>query len=405
MDGTGARAQRSEAPTGAHAVLEQADRAPALDVIRLLAGEIGPRRSCSDSERRAAVALVEWLRDRGVEATLEEFRAYSSFGRPYALMLGASLLGGLLSARRPAAGAAVSIAALASLVAEADLRFTPVSDALSRRPSANVVATVAPRGELRHRVCICGHMDSTRSGLMFHPGVVAHLAALVQVPAVSAALTAAGPLIGRLPLGRSLRKAALAGLVFSLGMIAERELRGEDVPGASDNASGSAVAAQLVAECAETPLEHTEVRLLITGCEEAGMLGSQAYMRRHAERASATTFLNFDTVGGDVPLTYILNEGSGVSRPASPRLVAMLERIVADKPELGLRAAKRTPGLPTDATPALARGYEAITVLAQGRTIPNYHWPTDTFENIEPRTVAAALATGRELLRRIDAGE
>ena len=401
----GAKAPRSEAPTGADVVSQHADRAPALDVIRLLAGEIGPRRSCSQAERRAAAALVEWLRERGVEATLEEFRGYSSFGHPYALMLGASLAGGLLSSRRPTAGAAVSIAALASLVAEADLRFTPVSDLLSRRPSANVVATVPPRGELRQRVCICGHMDSTRSGLMFHPDVVAHLAALVEVPAASAALTAAGPLIGRLPFGRSLMKAALAGLVFSLLMIAERELRGQDVPGASDNASGSGVAAQLVAECAEAPLEHTEVRLLITGCEEAGMLGSQAHMRRHADRARATTFLNFDTVGGDVPLTYILNEGSGVSRPASPRLVTMLELIAAQRPDLGLRAARRTPGLPTDATPALARGHEAITLLAQGRTIPNYHWPTDTTENIEPRTVAAAIETGREVLRRIDAGE
>jgi len=45
-----------------------------------------------------------------------------------------------------------------------------------------------------------------------------------------------------------------------------------------------------------------------------------------------------------------------------------------------------------------ARGWDAVTLLAQGDTIPNYHWPTDTYENIDPPTVARALETGRELL-------
>ena len=32
-----------------------------------------------------------------------------------------------------------------------------------------------------------------------------------------------------------------------------------------------------------------------------------------------------------------------------------------------------------------ARGWDAVTLLAQGETIPNYHWPTDTYENIAPK--------------------
>ena len=145
---------------------------------------------------------------------------------------------------------------------------------------------------------------------------------------------------------------------------------------------------QLAAECAAAPLEHTEVDLLITSCEESGMLGAQAYARRHEQRAAETTFLNFDTVGGPAPLTYILREGSAtMNRPASPRLVGMLESIAQRRPDLGLVPARTTPGLPTDATPMRARGWEAVTLLAQGETIPNYHWPTDTYENVDPPTV------------------
>ena len=157
-------------------------------------------------------------------------------------------------------------------------------------------------------------------------------------------------------------------MAFSLAALAERELRGTDVPGASDNASGAAVAMQLAAECAAAPLEHTEVDLLVTSCEESGLLGAQAYARRHKLRAAETTFLNFDTVGGPAPLTYILREGSAtMNRPASESLVGMLDAIAHRRPELGLTPARTTPGLPTDATPMRARGWEAVTLLAQGR--------------------------------------
>lgn len=240
---------------------------------------------------------------------------------------------------------------------------------------------------------------------MFHPRFARHLAALLQVPAVSALALAAGPVLRRAPGGRAMRGAGIAGVAFALTMLLERELRGEDVPGASDNASGTAVALQLAAECAAAPLAHTEVDVLITGCEESGLLGAQAYARRHSLRAAETTFLNFDTVGGDVPLTYILREGTGAITRTAPRpgLIAMLEEIAERRPELGLKPAETTPGLPTDATAMRARGWDAVTLLAQGETIPNYHWPTDTYENIAPHTVESALETGRELLGALDA--
>lgn len=380
----------------------------ALGVIRMLASDIGPRRPCSDEEKLAGAALVTWLRERGVEANTEEFAGYSTFAKPYGLLFGASLAGGLLQrsanrgARRGGAALALGSAIAASL--EGDLRWTPVSEALCKQRSLNVIARLPAGGPTRRRVCLVGHLDTSRSGLIFHPAIVPHLAKLLQNPAISLSVLAAGSLVRRLPGGGVLHTAALGGMAISLAALAERELRGSDVPGANDNASGAAVAMQLAAECAASPLEHIEVDLLITGCEESGLLGAQAYARRHRLRSAATTFLNFDTVGGPAPLTYILREGSAtLSRPASKRLVNMLESIAQRRPDLGLSAARTTPGLPTDATAMRARGWEAITLLAQGETIPNYHWPTDTYENVDPPTVGRALAAGRELLVTLDA--
>jgi hypothetical protein len=367
----------------------------ALGVIRLLADDIGPRRPCSDAEKRAAQALVAWFGDRGVDARTEGFRGYSTFAKPYGLPRNRA-------ARRTGDALALGSAVVGAL--ESDLRMTPLSDALSTEPSVYVVGHVPASGPTRRRICLCGHLDTSRSGAMFHPAVIPHLAKLLQIPAIATMVLAVGPLVRRAPGGRAINVASLAGTAFALAMLAEREVRGEDVPGASDNASGAAVAMQLAAECATAPLDHTEVDVLITSCEESGMLGAQAYARRHRLRAAETTFINLDTVGGDAPLTYILREGSAtMNRLASDRLVRMLESIARRHPDLGLTPARTTPGLPTDATPMRARGWEAVTLLAQGGTIPNYHRPTDTYENIDATTVGRALETGRELLLALDA--
>jgi hypothetical protein len=376
--------------------------APALDVIALLASTIGPRRPCSPAERGAAEALVRWLGKRRVEAVVEGFRGYASFGYVYGTIFGGALIGGLVRRRRPRLGWALSSLAAVALALEADLRIRPVSALWSRRRSVNVVGGVAPAGEPRQRVCLVAHLDSSRSGLIFHPRVVGRLPALIRVPGLSTIALAVGPLLRRLPRGEWAERVAIGGLVFALAMLAERELRGNDVAGASDNASGCGVVAQLAAECSERPLRQTQLDFLITGCEESGLLGAEAYMRQHRERATGTAFINFDTVGGDVPLTYILMEGGTVVRPASQSLVELAEQVARERPELGLRPGRRTAGLPTDVTAMLARGHEGITFLAQGETIPNYHWPTDTFENVSSATVDRALECGRAMLAAID---
>jgi Zn-dependent M28 family amino/carboxypeptidase len=242
---------------------------------------------------------------------------------------------------------------------------------------------------------------------VFHPSVVRHLSKLVQLPALSMVALTAQPLLEREGLGALSRRLGIAGLAVTLAALAEREIRGRDVAGASDNASGASIVVELASEYAERPLRHTQIDVLVTGCEESGLLGAQAYIRAlrrpHKQTRVPVVFVNFDTVGGEAPLTYILGEGAGLPKRPSPRLVGLCEEIAGRRPELDLRAADRTPGLPTDATAAVAHGYEAITLLAQTELgIPNYHWPTDTSANIDARTLARTLEVGRELVRSLD---
>jgi hypothetical protein len=371
--------------------------------IELLATEVGPRRPTSDAERIAAQLMRSELRAAGVDAEIEPFRGYATFGLPYGLILGAALAAGVLPRERRALRTILGAAAAAGLSTEGELRHTPLSDALARRRSQNVVATIEPRGEAERTLVICCHLDTSRSGLLFHPGLVRHLGRWITAQSLAVLVQAAAPLLERFRPGRAALAGARLLIATGLGLIAERELRGEDVPGASDNASGASVAARLAVETSESPLESTRVVLLMTGCEESGLLGAQSFLR--TRDTAGWLFLNFDNVGGPATLRYLRREGVFRMWDADPGLIRVAEALAERRPDLALGDTEKPAGLTYDATPVLARGGRALTLSAQDETIPNLHQPTDVPENVDPELIGRVLETGREMIAAIDHGE
>ncbi len=379
-------------------------RDSALEWVGMLADEIGPRRPTSEAERAAAELVRERLAAAGMDARLEAFRGYSTFAAPIGIGLALALAPVLLPPERRALRSLLAIGSAAALAGEGSLVHTPVSDFLARRPSQNVVAQIEPEGEAKRTLCLMCHLDTSRSGLLFHPRTVRFLNPFLRFLGAADAAQAAEPLLGGSRMGRRALVAARAFLALGAGLLVERELRGEDVPGANDNASGVAVAAQLALERADDPLKHTRLVFLATGCEESGLLGSQAFLR--SRDTSSWLFVNFDSVGGDATLRYVTREGVGTRWDADPLLVALAGRIAEQRPELGLEPSDAPIGLTYDASPVLARGGRAITFVAgDGGVIPNYHWPTDTTDNVDPDALRRALEAGREMVARIDRGE
>jgi hypothetical protein len=141
----------------------------------------------------------------------------------------------------------------------------------------------------------------------------------------------------------------------------------------------------------------------MTGCEEAGVLGAQAFLRTHD--TSGWLFLNFDSVGGPATLRYIRREGVIGKWDADPGLIEVARRLAERRPDLGLEHTDTPAGLTYDVSPVLARGGRALSFSAQDATIPNLHWPTDVTENIDPDVISRALETGREMIAAIDRGE
>jgi hypothetical protein len=392
----------TDSPATAAAELGATHEAMAL--IELLSQQVGPRRPGSASERVAAELVRDALAAAGLEARTEPFAAFSTFAAPYGVIAALACLPGLLPRRRRAARAVAALSAAAMLVAEGRLRRTPLSALLARGESRNVIATLEPGREPERSLCLMAHVDSSRGGLLFAPRAQPLIRRWIGAQSVATLVAAAEPLLARRAPGRMLVTGSRLVVAAGLALLAERELRAADVPGANDNASGVATVVQLAAEAAASPPTSTRLVVLVCGAEEAGLLGSIAFLDSH--ETAGWLFVNFDGVAAPATLRYLDREGIVGGWDADDGLLSALRRIAAQRPELRLEPADLPLGLTYDATAVLARGGRAVTLVAGDEgAIPNYHQPSDTAANADPDTLGRALAIGRELIAAVDRGE
>jgi len=131
--------------------------------------------------------------------------------------------------------------------------------------------------------------------------------------------------------------------------------------------------------------------LLATGSEESILEGMCAFARRHFPTLprDRTHVIKIDTVGS--PRLLVLEaEGMLGMWKYGTDFVALVHRCARELqitlvPKLRFRNA-------TDGAVALKAGYQTITLASvdEYKTPSNYHWPTDTPENVDYDTVADA---------------
>jgi len=165
---------------------------------------------------------------------------------------------------------------------------------------------------------------------------------------------------------------------------------------------GLAVAAVLAGEVAASPLASTRLVVLMTGCEEAGTLGSQAFLAEHETRD--WLFLNFDNVGGPGPIKFLRREGVLAKWRADEGLISAAQQVADADAELRLQPEDAPAGLTYDTSPVLAAGGRGLTLSVQDGFIPNLHWPTDTYENVDRDGVDRTIRAGRQMIAAVDSG-
>ena len=379
-------------------------RADLERVIRELATFERP--SASDGERRAADWIAGELRAAGCrEVRVEEERAHGGYWWPLGLLNAGALLAAALGRRAAAVVGAAAAVAVYDDVSGGKLWFRRRT--LPHRATYNVVAEAGdPHGE--RTVVFLAHHDAAHSGLVFHPALprVAmermpeqHAKANQSVPIIYGVFL--GPLLLALwgLTGRRLLRAL--GTIFAAGATAAMADIGSRavVPGANDNLSAVAVIVALAQALREERPEGVRVILLSTGSEESFMEGMQAFGRRHFQELdrATTEFVCLECVGS--PQLCVV-EAEGMLRmryyPESSR--EALAR-AGDEAGVELLRGLRTVAA-TDALIALRAGYPTCTLggIDETKFPAEYHWPSDTPDNLDWSSVEDAVEVCRRYL-------
>jgi Peptidase family M28 len=386
------------------------------DELRSVVHELASfeRPSASEGERRAAEWLAGRMRELGHPASVEAERAHGGYWWPLGLLNAGAALAGVASAgsrsrsRRllTAALGAAGAAAIWDDVSGGRLWFRRA--ALPHRETFNMVAEAGER-DASETVIVVAHHDAAHSGLVFHPALPRlfaerfpglHERSSQSLPIMYATwlgpvMVALGSLLRRprLSRGGSLLATGAAAAMLDIG-------RSGVVPGANDNLSAVAVLVALARSLAERPLPGLRVLLLSTGSEESFMEGMQGFISRHGPSLDPerTTVLCLECVGSPT-LTLVEAEGMLRMRPytdAARRRLADAAEAAGVEIVRGLRTVAAT-----DALIALRRGYGAVTLASidASKFPSNYHWPSDTPENLDWATMERAFAVTEQFVR------
>lgn len=392
----------------------------AVGEIKSLLARFGPRAPGSAAEWDAQQAMAEQLRPWADELETEGFpvhrQAFMGF-IPFTVLL---TMAAALLFWFGYAGIGLILVTLAAipLVLEFAMYRQFIDRLFKAYPSHNVIARRAPTGgaAVKKRIYLVAHADSqyewTLNYLLGGVGMK-----LVLIPAVVGMVVCFIANLLRFAL-IDLARLPDAGFLYWLFKIAGVALfalfpccigflffqsHTRSVPGANDNLSGCYVALSALKELAEADVrfEDTEVVVLITGSEEAGLRGAKAYVKRHLaelrDPGVETVALGLDTFRDLKDIAIYNRDLSGTVRH-SP-LVQKLMHAAGERCGYDLPSASIYIGA-CDAVAFTQAGIPATGFAAMDPTPPRYyHTRLDDENLLEPKAIAAATAITLEAVR------
>ncbi len=390
----------------------------ALEHIRHLSVDIGPRGSTTEAERRGAEYAAAEMKKWAAEVKVEPFRAFSTLSWPWGLIAVLQVVTGVLLWLSPPAAVAVGAVNLMFHLAVASARID-TGAIFPKRSSQNVWGRVPAKGDSKggpeRRVVFMAHVDTTRASLPYAPKALKNLRGshvLNVITSTGLFLLAAAGVALATAFSPALLWVRIAGTVlavvslYALGVYVHRQLFMPYIAGANDNASGVGLTLALGEHFAAEPLSDTEIWCVVTGCEETGYpSGARHFVDDHlAEMRKAETIVLDNHGAGD--LRHLTAEGIIMPLEMDGGLLKLARGVGRRHPEWNARDSVCNLGY-TDATPVIVAGCRALAIWAEGPDgfLPNYHWPTDTFEKVDPQTIQRAGQMVTEMVEAIDKGE
>ncbi len=379
--------------------------------VHHLSVDIGPRGSTTPEEKRAAAYAEDIYKGLDLTPITEIFAGAKSAWSPFTistfLVLVAEivfLFGGLYGA---VIAPLVTAFVLASLILELSFKSNPLRWILPKGLSQNVSVAVEPASEIKQTIVIVGHIDTHRTPISHRSlrwfSIFNRLTTLTFVSAILLLLIFGVQIFIAFEILR-LITIILCIPVLAIFLMA---ISADFTPysfGANDNASGAALTMALAEKLAKEPLQKCRVWVVNTGCEEVGAYGAAAWLDSHLDEIGEAVYLTIDNIGGaGAGPCYLTKETLVFPFTYDSELIALADRLAEENPELRAYS-KEQKAAYTDGAIGIKAGLRCLTFVGYtpDGIIPNWHQPTDVFENVDFDAIKRTMDFVWLLMQAID---
>ncbi|MBQ8209075.1 MAG: M20/M25/M40 family metallo-hydrolase [Clostridia bacterium] len=283
----------------------------------------------------------------------------------------------------------------------------------------NVTAIKSCKGEVKRRIFFNGHPDACWEwpvnyalggiGFDLHIGL-AIIGALYYMVLAIINVCVNGIKIGLLDTSSGLFVAGLVGLIFVPFLVGMYWMwnRKRIVDGANDNLSGCYMGIAILKALKDEgiELENTEVGVIISGSEEAGLRGSMAWCEAHKDDYNdVPTFIySYDTIHDPKYLMTNYRDLNGTVEVDKDVSDLFMECAA----ELGIPCQKgMVPPLggATDSAAFAKAGFRATGITGLNHVLESYyHTRRDTYDNMNLEGLANCYAVSVKVLEKFDEG-
>lgn len=378
----------------------------AVKGITKICKKIGPRKPGSPEELRSQQWMAKDLKNYCEKVTIEDFKVHR---QAFMGFIPFSVLCAILGIFAywfvsPLLTLALIILAIIPLVLEFVMYRRFIDKLFKSHTSHNVEAIRKPNGEVKRRFILVGHADSQFEWtLNYHLGGVGMKCVLIPA-VVGLIVDLVIAIIGIIINGVDPVKAADSSFVkwltvvlivfapFQLAFLLFQSFT-KSVPGANDNLTGCYVGmgvAKAFAD-ADVRLDNTELVVICSGSEEAGLRGAKAYAEKHYDELHAvdTCVIGLDTFRDLKDIAVYDRDLSGTLRHHAG--AKALVKKAGENCGFNLTYESIYLGA-CDAAAFTQKGVPATGFAAMDPTPPRYyHTRLDDYDMLEPDAIKAAI--------------
>lgn len=377
--------------------------------IKKICKDVGPRPAGSEQEHEAQKLMAAELDGACDKVEIEPFDVHPGAFLGWILTDGIMMIAAIVLFFFGMSAIALALCALSLIFAIVEfLLYKKLLDPFfPKKTSHNVVAVRKPKGEVKRRIIFSGHADSANEWRFTYYGGSKLLVPIIGLSFVGILLglvlgiwaVAAGHAFSAADSGalNVMRYVFLAWIpILFTALFFENKKR--PVMGANDDLTGCFISMAVVKYMQQHDIrfENTEVWVILTGSEEAGLRGAKAFCKAHKNELSdvETVFVGLDTIRDyDFAAVYSRDLTGTVKNDAG---ACALVKEAAKQTGLDLPYKSVFFGA-TDAAAVTQAGMKAVSVAAMDPAPAKYyHTRLDTADNLDIKTVEAVLGVALE---------